>query len=394
MEKKQTKPTAKKTIQKRGVAKKPTAKEQINKKASTKLASVNTQTTKPKVDPKEKVNTKIICTLGPACEKFDTMQKMFDAGMSVARINMSHGTYDTLQSLINTAKPLRRKGLELLIDTKGPEIRIGTFEKSEVELKKGQKFTLTTRGVPGNEHEVRLRYKILVNQVKPGDIILANNGQIKMKVVEVNSTDIVTKVLFGGKLSNNKSLNVPGVVPAAPYLSEQDKSDILFGMKNKPDYLALSFVSCAQDVIDVKKFLKAKKCDKVKIIAKIENGAGVKNASEILKECDGLMVARGDLGVEIPLEKLPMIQKKLISLCNVRRKFAIVATEMLESMTYALRPTRAEVTDVANAIYEEANATMLSGETSVGRDPVMVVETMSKIIREVEKVMYDTKIEF
>ena len=387
MDKTQTKTQTKKQV------KKPATKKVVSKKQVAAKKPQTKTVVRKKAEPMEKVNTKIICTLGPACENFETMQKMFDAGMSIGRINMSHGTYETLQKLIDTAKPLRRKGLGLLIDTKGPEMRIGTFERNEVELKKGQKFTLTTRGVIGTENEVRLRYKILVNQVKPGDTILANNGQIKMKVLEVTDTDIVTKVMFGGKLSNNKSLNVPGVVPAAPYLSEQDKQDILFGMKNKPEYLALSFVSCAQDVRDVKKFLKAKKCDYVKIIAKIENESGVKNAGEILKECDGLMVARGDLGVEIPLEKLPMIQKKLISLCNVRRKFVIVATEMLESMTYSLRPTRAEVTDVANAIYEEANATMLSGETSVGCDPVRVVETMSKIIREVEKVMYNTKIE-
>ena len=389
MEKKQLKKSEtksnKKAVKPAKQAKKPVAK--VAPKVKEKIV-------KEKPVSQERVNTKIICTLGPACDNIETLQKMFDAGMSIARINLSHGTYETLQELINTAKPLRKKGLGLLIDTKGPEMRIGTFEKNEVELKKGQKFTLTTRGVLGNENEVRLRYKILVNQVNAGDTILANNGQIKLKVMEVTNTDIITKVVFGGKLSNNKSLNVPGVVPAAPYLSEQDKKDILFGMKNKPDYLALSFVSCAQDVKDVKKFLKANKCDYVKIIAKIENAAGVKNASEILKECDGLMVARGDLGVEIPLEKLPMIQKKLISLCNVRRKFVVVATEMLESMTYSLRPTRAEVTDVANAIYEEANATMLSGETSVGKDPVLVVQTMTKIIREVEKVMYDTKVEF
>jgi len=338
-----------------------------------------------------KINTHIICTLGPASSTFEIQEKMFEKGMSVARINMSHGTYDTLQSLIDTAKPLRKEGLKLLIDTKGPEMRIGTFEKNEVELKKGQKFTFTTRGVLGNEKEVRLRYQILVKQVKPKDIILANNGQIKMRVLEVTNTDIVCKVLFGGKLSNNKSLNVPGIVPAAPYLSEQDKNDILFGMKNKPDFLALSFVSEAQNVRDVKAFLKKNKCPDVKIIAKIENEAGVKNAAEILEECDGLMVARGDLGVEIPLEKVPVIQKKLISLCNVRRKFVIVATEMLESMTYSLRPTRAEVNDVANAIYEEANATMLSGETSVGRDPVLVVDTMARVIKEVEDVVYNTE---
>lgn len=376
MEKKQTKKVEKKPV------KKVAPKKIVAKK--TKTADVQEQ---------DKVNTKIICTLGPASAKFETMQKMFDAGMNIARINMSHGTYESLQALIDTAKPLRKKGLGLLIDTKGPEIRIDTFENGSVELKQDQKFTLTTREVVGSVKEVKLRYKMLVEQVKPGDKILANNGQIELKVTKVTKTDILCKVVFGGKLSNNKSLNVPGLVPAAPYLSEQDKSDILFGMKNNPEYLALSFVSCPQDVKDVKRFLKAKKCEPVKIIAKIENEAGVKKASEILKECDGLMVARGDLGVEIPIAKIPMIQKKLISLCNVQRKFVVVATEMLESMTNSLRPTRAEVTDVANAIYEEANATMLSGETSVGRDPVLVVQTMASIIREVEKVMYDTKIE-
>lgn len=337
-------------------------------------------------------NTKIICTLGPASSSNAIISKMVDCGMDIARINMSHGTYESLQNIIDNCADLRQsKNLKIMIDTKGPEIRIGTFENGEIELVKGKDFTFTIDDIIGNQNRVSLKYKGLINQVEVGDKILANNGQLSLKVVEKSAKDIVCKVLFGGKLSNNKGLNVPGVVPNTPYLSEVDKKDILFGLKNKMDCLSLSFVSCAQDVIDVKKFLQKNGGENVKIFAKIENAEGVKNAQSILNECDGLLVARGDLGVEIPLEKLPIIQKKLISICNVSQKFAIVATEMLESMIYSARPTRAEVNDVANAIYDEANATMLSGETSIGHNPVLAVKTMSKIIVEVEKVVYNTK---
>ena len=336
-------------------------------------------------------NTKIIWTIGPASSTTEIMNEMMDAGMSIARINMSHGTYESLQALIDNLTPLRKeRGLKLMIDTKGPEMRIGTFENGSIVLNEGQEFVFTTRDVIGNNKEVSLKYKPLVEQVKVGDKIYANNALIVLNIVKKTKTDLICKVEFGGKLSNNKSLNVPGIVPTTPYISEVDKQDILFGIKNKADFFALSFVSEAQNIIDIKNFLNKNGAGDVKLIAKIENEKGVKNAESILAQCDGLMVARGDLGVEIPLEKLPIIQKKLISQCNVQRKIAIVATEMLESMTNSTRPTRAEVNDVANAIYDETNATMLSGETSVGQNPVLVVKTMSKIISEVEKMVYST----
>ena len=335
--------------------------------------------------------TKIVCTLGPASDNLDIISNMVEAGMDIARINMSHGTKDSAQKLVDTILPLKAsRKLKLLIDTKGPEIRIGTFKNGFVELKENDIFVMTSKDVVGTKEKVSLKYKQLVSEVKVGDRIYANNGLIVLEVVDLTKTDIITKVVFGGKLSNNKSLNIPGVVPSTPYLSPVDKEDILFAIKNNANYLALSFVSDKQNVIDVKKFLKQNGAKKIKIIAKIENAKGVENAENILDECDGLMVARGDLGVEIPLEKIPPVQKKLVSLCNVKRKFCIVATEMLESMTTSTRPTRAEVSDVASAIFEETNATMLSGETSIGIDPVNVVKTMSKIIIEIEKHMYGT----
>ena len=337
--------------------------------------------------------TKIVCTLGPACNDTNTLNEMFESGMNIARLNMSHGTHQTHQELIDKLVSLRRdKGLKILIDTKGPEIRIGTFENDYIMLEDNDEFTLTTLDILGDNTRVSLKYKELINDVKVGDKIYANNGMIVLQVKDITQTDIICNVLFGGKLSNNKSLNVPGVVPSTPYLSQADKIDLLFAIQNKADYIALSFVSNKHNIVDVKEFLKENGGENIQLIAKIENASGVENAEEILNECDGLMVARGDLGVEIPLEKIPPIQKRLISLCNVKRKFCIVATEMLESMTNSTRPTRAEVSDVATAIYEETNATMLSGETASGINPVLVVQTMAKIIDEIEKQMYFHKL--
>ena len=337
--------------------------------------------------------TQIVCTLGPASDNKALLKKMADAGMNVARMNMSHGTHESHQATIDKLDALRAKGkVKLMIDTKGPEIRISTFENGSIMLKKGDQFVFTTRKVLGNQDEVMLAYKDLVNQVRPGDKIYANNGMLVFSVDHVNKTDIITTVEFGGKLSNRKSLNVPNVVPTGPYLSDADKKDLKFAIKNKADYVALSFVSEAQNVKDVRAFLDKNGGRNIKMIAKIENARGVNNAEDILDNCDGLMVARGDLGVEIPLQKIPPVQKKLISLCNAKRKFVIVATEMLESMTNSTRPTRAEVNDVANAIYEEANATMLSGETAAGINPLLVVQTMANIIDEIEKYVYNMKI--
>jgi len=335
--------------------------------------------------------TKIVCTLGPACSDEKTLTEMFEAGMNIARLNLSHGTHQTHQALINNLTKLRKRGLDLLVDTKGPEMRIGTFKNGSVMIETGQKFTFTTNDVEGDETCVGLKYKQLVKEVKPKDQIFANNGMMVLEVKKVTKTDVICEVLFGGKLSNNKGLNVPNLVPSSPFLSEADKLDLLFAIQNHADYVALSFVSNEQNVRDARKFLNENGGEAIKIIAKIENASGVLHASKIVDECDGLMVARGDLGVEIPLEKLPPIQKKLISLCNVKRKECIMATEMLESMTTSTRPTRAEVNDVAQAIYEEATATMLSGETSVGINPPLVVRTMTKIINEIEKYVYATK---
>ena len=336
--------------------------------------------------------TKIICTLGPASADYQILHTMFAEGMDIARLNMSHGTHATHQTLIDTITPLRASGLKLLVDTKGPEIRIGTFENGSIMLQDGDRFTFTTRNIIGNNKEVGLKYKNLVNEVKRGYNIYANNGMLILTVTKVTETDIMCRVRFGGKLSNNKGLNIPGVIPSTPYLSRADKEDILFAIQNNADYLAISFVSCARNVKDIRKFLDKNGGKNIKIISKIENLAGVENVEEILKLSDGLMVARGDLGVEVPLERIPTIQRKLISLCNVKRKICVVATEMLESMTTSTRPTRAEVNDVATAIYEEATAVMLSGETASGIDPVNVVKTMSKIVNETEKFIYRVKV--
>jgi len=343
------------------------------------------------IDIMEKI-TKMICTLGPASANYETLHNMYAEGMNIARLNMSHGTHATHQALIDTIAPLRASGLKLLVDTKGPEIRIGTFENGSIMLQDGDRFTFTTRDVIGNNKEVSLKYKNLVKEVKKGYNIFANNGMLILTVTKVTDTDILCRVRFGGKLSNNKGLNVPGVVPSTPYLSKVDKEDILFAIQNNADYLAISFVSCAKNVKDVRKFLDKNGGNNIKIISKIENLPGVENVEDILKYSDGLMVARGDLGVEVPLERIPPIQKKLISLCNVKRKICVVATEMLESMTTSTRPTRAEVNDVATAIYEEATAVMLSGETASGIDPVNVVRTMQCIITETEKYVYKLKI--
>lgn len=335
--------------------------------------------------------TKIVCTLGPACDDFEILSKMFANGMNIARLNMSHGTHESHQKLIDKIEPLRKKGLKLLIDTKGPEIRIGTFEQGAAMLTEGQTFTFTTRDVLGNQNGVSLKYKELIHDVSVGDRIYANNALISLIVTKKTATDIICEVEFGGKLTNNKSLNVPGVVPNAPYISPADEADILFAIKNNAEYLALSFVSSPQNVRDIRKFLQQNGAPEILLISKIENAQGANHAASILDVSDGLMVARGDLGVEIPLYKIPPIQKKLISLCNVKKKTCIVATEMLESMTNSTRPTRAEVNDVASAVYEEATATMLSGETASGINPVLVVQTMGQIIDEVERHLYKIK---
>ena len=331
--------------------------------------------------------TKIVCTIGPACSDEETLTKMCLAGMNVARLNFSHGTHEDHLEKIELIKKVREKtGLPvaILLDTKGPEYRIKTFKNGKVELKDGDTFTFTTEETEGDETKVSVSYGQLAAELKKGDRILLDNGLLIFEVREIKGCDIICDVIAGGELSNRKSMSFPGKVLKQVYLSEQDKSDLLFGIKNGVDFIACSFVSCRQDLIDINTFLRANGGDKIDVIAKIENRSGVDNIEEICEECEGIMIGRGDLGVEIPFEELPGIQKKLITKCRLLGERVITATEMLESMTHNPRPTRAEISDVANAVFDGTSAIMLSGETAMGEYPVLTVETMAKIAEEAE----------
>ena len=332
--------------------------------------------------------TKIVCTIGPACANEEILTKMCLAGMNVARLNFSHGTYETHQKYIDLIKSVREKlnvPIAIMLDTKGPEYRIGTFENDSIELQDGDMFVFTTDDIAGTQEKVSVSYKNLPNDLKVDDKILVNNGLVVFKVVDIKGNDIYCRTVIGGKLSNNKSMSFPGKVSSQKYLSEQDKNDILFGLKNDIDFIACSFVSCKQNLLDVQALLNDNNKPHVELIAKIENRAGVDNIEEICEACDGIMVARGDLGVEIPFVEVPAVQKNLLTKCRLLGKRAVTATEMLESMTHNPRPTRAEISDVANAIYDGTSAIMLSGETAAGDYPVEAVQTMADIARETEK---------
>ena len=332
--------------------------------------------------------TKIVCTIGPASNNEETLTKMARAGMNVARLNFSHGTHEDHQKNIDLLKKVREElnmPLAIMLDTKGPEYRIGTFENGKEELLDGDTFTFTTRDVVGNREIVSVSYKNLNNELEVGDKILVNNGLLAFKVEKIEDTEISCTVLSGGVISNRKSMSFPGRVMKQVYLSEQDKRDLLFGIKNDIEYVACSFVSSVQDVLDVKTFLKENGCTSIGLIAKIENQSGVDNIESICSECDGIMIGRGDMGVEIPFEEVPAIQKKIITKCRMLGKRVITATEMLESMTTNPRPTRAEISDVANAVFDGTSAIMLSGETAAGKYPVLTVETMAKIAEQAEK---------
>lgn len=332
--------------------------------------------------------TKIICTMGPSTEKGDTLKKLIEAGMNVARMNFSHGDFDEhggrLKSLRKYSKEL---GLPVaaLLDTKGPEIRLGDFEAGRVELKEGQEFTLTARDILGTEKEVSITYKQLPKDVKPGSSILLDDGLIGLEVKEVSGDDIVCTVMNGGPVSNHKGVNVPGTDLSMDYLSEKDKADLIWGAENDVDFIAASFVREAADIIAIRDLLKAHGGEKIQIIAKIENEQGVRNIDGILEAADGIMVARGDMGVEIPCEEVPVVQKNLIKKANQAGKIVVTATQMLDSMIKNPRPTRAEATDVANAIYDGTVAIMLSGETAAGAYPVEALKTMVKIAERTEK---------
>lgn len=331
--------------------------------------------------------TKIICTLGPAVDEPEVLEKLILAGMDVGRINFSHGNYQDQEQRIENFKQVRqkvRKTVALLLDTKGPEIRIGKFENNGIELREGAIFTLVREDVLGDQTKVSITYKNLYNEVHIGTKILINDGLIKIEVVEIKGTDIICKVINGGPLTNTKSINIPGMVINLPSPTEKDIEDIKFGIKAGFDYIAASFVRTPEDVLNIRKVLEENGGEHIKIISKIENRQGIDNFNEILAVSDGIMVARGDLGVEIPMEEVPIRQKEFIAKCNKAGKPVVIATQMLESMIHNPRPTRAEVSDVANAVYDMASCIMLSGESAMGEYPVECVKTMVKICEAIE----------
>ena len=331
--------------------------------------------------------TKIVCTLGPATDSEEILSAMADAGMNVARINFSHGTHEEHAKKIAMIKKVRQKkniALPILLDTKGPEFRIKTFENGKIFLKEGNTFTFTTEDVTGNAERVAVSYAGICEDLFPGDKILLNNGLMVFEVKEVKKPDVVCTVLICGELSNRKSMFFPEKELHLTYLSEQDKADLLFGIEQNVDFVACSFVSKAQDILDVRNFLHEHGSDDIDLIAKIENRTGVNHLQEILDVSDGIMIGRGDMGVEIPYEELPDIQKTIITACRIAGKRCITATEMLESMIKNPRPTRAEISDVANAVYDGSSAVMLSGETAAGAYPVEAVKAMAKIAMRAE----------
>ncbi len=332
--------------------------------------------------------TKIICTIGPASENEETLKKMCLAGMNVARLNFSHGTHEEQQKKIDLIKKVRTElnlPIAILLDTKGPEYRIRTFKDGKVHVNAGDKFTFTVDEVEGDEKRVSVNYKGLVKDLSVGDKILVNNGLVVFEVEELKGSNANCVCLVGGDLSNRKSMSFPNKVMTGPFLSDADKQDLLFGIQNGVDFVAASFVSNKQNVLDMRAFLDENGGADIEIIAKIENQSGVDNAEEILEACGGLMVARGDLGVEVPFVELPAIQKQLIHKCRLLGKRVVTATEMLESMIQNPRPTRAEISDVANAVYDGTSAIMLSGESAAGKYPVEAVATMAQIAERTEQ---------
>ncbi len=332
--------------------------------------------------------TKIVCTLGPSTDKEDVLRNLMKNGMNVARMNFSHGTHEEQKARLDMIKKLREElnlPVAALLDTKGPEIRIGDVEGGKLELKPGQEFTLTTEEMLGTEKKVTITYKELYKDVEPGDSILIDDGLIGMEVVRIDESDIVCRVKNGGFISNHKGVNVPGVELNMPFVSPKDLADIVFAVEQDYDFIAASFTRTAEDIMEIRKILQEHGGEKIHIIAKLENKQGVKNCEDILRVADGIMIARGDMGVEIPLEEVPVIQKELIRKAMHMGKPVITATQMLDSMMKNPRPTRAETSDVANAIYQGTSAIMLSGETAAGAYPIEAVQTMAKIAERTEQ---------
>ena len=331
--------------------------------------------------------TKIICTLGPSTDDPIIMKNLMREGMNVARFNFSHGTH---QEHLDRLKMVQRCRTELglwvatMLDTKGPEIRVGLFKDGPIYLNEGDLFTLTTEEIEGTKEKAHIRYKDFPRDVKVGTRVLFDDGLIESIVEEINGEEVVVKIMNGGKLSNNKGVNVPDVKLSMPFVSEKDRNDIIFGIENGFDFIALSFTRCKEDVLEVRRILEEYGCTSMRLIAKLENAEGIEKLDEILEVVDAVMVARGDLGVEIPFTEIPRLQKEIIHKCYNSGKPAITATQMLDSMIEKPRPTRAEVTDVANAIYDGTSAIMLSGETAAGKYPVEAVRTMAAIAQATE----------
>lgn len=331
--------------------------------------------------------TKIICTLGPASESEEMIGRLIDAGMNVARFNFSHGTHEEQARKFEKLKKVRiEKNLPVaaLLDTRGPEIRLRDFKEGKVLLESGQKFTLTTKEIDGDRERASVTYQNLPKDVKEGSSILIDDGLIELKVDRIHGTEIECTVVNGGPVSNHKGVNVPGTDLSMPFISEQDRSDIEFGCVLGFDYIAASFTRTAEDIREIRQILAQYKSN-IKIIAKIESVQGVRNLESILDEADGIMVARGDLGVEVPLEEVPVLQKKMIRMAEQKGKICVTATQMLDSMMHNPRPTRAETTDVANAIYDGTTAIMLSGESANGAYPEEAVRTMASIAERTEE---------
>ena len=326
--------------------------------------------------------TKIICTLGPATDDPAVLRELILSGMDVARFNFSHGSHEEQKRRLDMLKQLREelgRPIATLLDTKGPEVRIGTFRDGPIQLEAGDIFTLTTREVPGDRSQVSVSYENLPRDLHVGDRVLLDDGLIEMTVQSLSQTDITCLVANSGRLSDRKGVNLPGAKLTMPFISERDRSDIIFGIENDFDFIAASFTRTADDILDIRQLLLEHNCNTINIIAKIENKEGVGNIDSIISVSDGIMIARGDMGVEIPLEDVPVIQKMIIKKVYNQNKQVITATQMLDSMMKNPRPTRAEATDVANAIYDGTSAIMLSGETAAGRYPIEAVRTMARI---------------
>lgn len=332
--------------------------------------------------------TKIVCTIGPASRDADTMREMLEAGMNVARLNFSHGTHEEHRKTIETFRRVRDeqdRPAAILLDTKGPEIRLGDFENGSEILEEGDEFTLTSEECPGTKERVSTTYKALPSQVSLGTSILIDDGRVRLRVAGTTEDEVRCIVVNGGKVSNRKGVNIPNQSLDLEYISEADRQDILFGIEMDVDYVAASFVRSGADVKVLRSLLNENGGDRIKIISKIENTEGIENFKEILALSDGIMIARGDMGVEVDFEKLPGIQKKFIKECCKAGKTVITATQMLESMTHSSAPTRAEITDVANAVFDGTSAVMLSGESAAGDYPVETVKAMAKIVSQAEE---------